>query len=215
VTVNLAENMAIGPDGVRDPLLGGFDAVTGTFFHDSITGDAGANTLVGQNGDDILNGGAGIDTVSYAPWNNLWRTSVVLNMLTGLAPDGVDVNLDSSMASNDGLGGVDMLFNFENVVGSKGADSILGNRLANSLQGLGGADTLDGGVGNDVLNGGLGSDVLTGGAGRDAFVFNTALGAANIDQITDFSVPDDTIRLENGVFRRALCCRLSRRCGGW
>jgi Ca2+-binding RTX toxin-like protein len=52
-----------------------------------------------------------------------------------------------------------------------------------------------------VLNGGAGSDILTGGVGNDAFLFNTALNAGtNIDQITDFSVPADTIRLENAIF---------------
>ena len=35
------------------------------------------------------------------------------------------------------------------------------------------------------------------GAGIDYFVFNSTLGATNIDQITDFLVVDDTIRLEN------------------
>jgi Ca2+-binding RTX toxin-like protein len=62
------------------------------------------------------------------------------------------------------------------------------------------SDTLAGDAGNNILNGWLGSDVLTGGVGLDAFVFNTALGAANVDQITDFSVADDTIRIDNVVF---------------
>jgi Ca2+-binding RTX toxin-like protein len=51
-----------------------------------------------------------------------------------------------------------------------------------------------------VLNGGTGSDVLTGGANVDSFVFNTTLGASNIDRITDFNTISDTIRLENAVF---------------
>ena len=37
-------------------------------------------------------------------------------------------------------------------------------------------------------------------SGTDAFVFNTTLGAVNVDGITDFSVLDDTIWLENAVF---------------
>jgi Ca2+-binding RTX toxin-like protein len=32
------------------------------------------------------------------------------------------------------------------------------------------------------------------------FVFNAALGAGNVDEITDFNVADDTIYLENAVF---------------
>lgn len=45
-----------------------------------------------------------------------------------------------------------------------------------------------------------GNDVLTGGAGGDRFVFSTALGAGNIDTITDFFAPQDSIRLDHTVF---------------
>lgn len=41
---------------------------------------------------------------------------------------------------------------------------------------------------------------MTGGLGIDNFVFTTALGAANIDIITDFTVADDTMRLDGTVF---------------
>ena len=53
-----------------------------------------------------------------------------------------------------------------------------------------------------TLNGfATGASTITGGAGADSFVFNTALGITNIDTIVDFSVVDDTIRLENnGIF---------------
>ena len=68
-----------------------------------------------------------------------------------------------------------------------------GNGLANTLVGNGGANVLDGGTG---------SDTLAGGAGADTFVFRNSLSAAsNIDRITDFSVVDDRIQLENGVFK--------------
>jgi len=97
----------------------------------------------------------------------------------------------------------------ENALGGAGNDSIQGNVFNNILQGLGGDDKifgdngndrLLGGSGNDVLNGGLGNDTMTGGFGLDAFVFNTALNAIqNVDHITDFYVPGDTIRLENAV----------------
>jgi Ca2+-binding RTX toxin-like protein len=65
-----------------------------------------------------------------------------------------------------------------------------GNTLANSITGNGAAN---------VLNGGLGNDLLAGGAGADIFVVSTAIGAMNIDRITDFNVAADTIRLDNAV----------------
>jgi len=80
-------------------------------------------------------------------------------------------------------------------------NTLLGNASANRLVGLAGADTLDGGAGNDVLLGGAGNDFLSGGLGQDSFVFNTALNAStNIDTLTDYTVVDDTIRLENAIF---------------
>ena len=63
------------------------------------------------------------------------------------------------------------------------------------------ANTISGNSGNNAINGLGGNDVLTGAQGRDAFVFNTALNAStNVDRITDFSVVDDTIRLDNAIF---------------
>ena len=58
-----------------------------------------------------------------------------------------------------------------------------------------------GNAATNVLNGAAGSDTLTGFNGKDVFVFNTALNATtNLDRITDFSVVDDFMRLENGIF---------------
>jgi serralysin len=52
------------------------------------------------------------------------------------------------------------------------------------------------------LCGGLGKDTLIGGKGQDAFVFNTkADSKRNVDKITDFNVKDDSIWLENAIFK--------------
>jgi Ca2+-binding RTX toxin-like protein len=63
------------------------------------------------------------------------------------------------------------------------------------------ANRLIGNDGDNVLNGAFGRDTLTGGAGQDAFCFTNSLNPSlNVDDIVDFSVTDDTIRLENAVF---------------
>jgi Ca2+-binding RTX toxin-like protein len=68
------------------------------------------------------------------------------------------------------------------------------------LLGKVGADSLNGGEGNDALFGGDGRDALNGGLGHDQFVFDSALGTANVDSIKDFKRMDDTIQLDNAIF---------------
>ena len=80
------------------------------------------------------------------------------------------------------------------------ANTLTGNAGANKLRGEAGADTLIGGGASDRLYGGPGHDVLTGGAGNDGFWFDAALGATNVDSLTDFSSADDAIQLSRAVF---------------
>jgi Ca2+-binding RTX toxin-like protein len=82
-----------------------------------------------------------------------------------------------------------------------GNDRLIGNALNNRLEGGTGNDSLAGGAGDDTLVGGLGTDNLGGGAGNDQFVFNstTAFGAANLDNIADFSAGDKIV-LSKTVF---------------
>lgn len=104
---------------------------------------------------------------------------------------------------------------FQNVtvkLGTVANDSIVGSSKNDPfLYGVGGNDNILGGAGNDKIYGGLGNDkingqtgldVLSGGAGNDTFVFNTAANAAtNKDTVTDFNSVNDTIQLENAIFR--------------
>jgi Ca2+-binding RTX toxin-like protein len=78
----------------------------------------------------------------------------------------------------------------ENAVGGSGDDTITGNNADNGL---------DGGGGNDRLNGKKGSDDLTGGPGADKFIFDTRLGAGNVDTL-DFVVGEDLFKLDNDIF---------------
>jgi len=70
-----------------------------------------------------------------------------------------------------------------------------------NLTGNASGNVVIGNNGRNVINGGAGRDELTGGGGIDQFRFDTALDAAfNIDTITDYSVADDTIFLDDAVF---------------
>ncbi len=78
--------------------------------------------------------------------------------------------------------------------------NLFGGADNDTLTGGSGDDQLFGEAGNDTLLGKGGADVLTGGAGADSFVFDTALSAGNVDQITDFTAGVDKIKLENAIF---------------
>jgi Ca2+-binding RTX toxin-like protein len=110
----------------------------------NLTGNTLNNVLYAGAGNNVLDGGSGIDTVSYA---------------YGLAgTTGVTVSLAVSTAQATGGSGSDTLTSIENLIGSAYADRLTGNTGANSLGGGAGNDTLDGGAGSDTLAGGDGSD---------------------------------------------------------
>ncbi|GAB7528950.1 hypothetical protein PS3A_13590 [Pseudomonas sp. 3A(2025)] len=142
----------------------------------NLTGNELNNVLFAGQGNNVLNGGAGIDTVSYA-----FGT-------TGTT--GVSVSLAATAAQATGGSGSDTLISIENLIGSAYADTLTGNSTANSLTGGAGNDTLNGGAGNDVLVGGVGADKLYGGSGADRFDFNAlnemGVGATLRDVIGDF-----------------------------
>jgi Ca2+-binding RTX toxin-like protein len=141
----------------------------------NLSGNGLNNILYAGAGNNVLNGGSGVDTVSYA-----------------FAARAVNVNLATAGTQATGGSATDTLIGIENLTGSNYNDVLKGNS---------GANQLDGGAGNDTLSGGLGIDTLIGGSGRDTFVFNTPLASANADIIQGFSTVDDTIHLENtGIF---------------
>jgi YD repeat-containing protein len=99
-------------------------------------------------GNDVLDGGRGNNTVSFA--------GIAGNLIVTLALTG---------AQNTGGAGTDTLTNFRNIIGGDGADRLSGDGNGNALTGA---------LGADQLNGAPGLDVLTGGLGRDKFIFDTA-----------------------------------------
>lgn len=149
------------------------------------TGNALNNTLYAGAGNNVLSGGSsGTDTASYA-----------------YASAGVTVSLAKSGSQSTGGSGSDTLQDIDNLTGSAHNDKLSGNSATNTLSGGAGADTLNAGSGNDLLLGGLGNDRLTGGTGKDLFRFDTRPNAnSNQDQITDFSVRDDTLQLDDAAF---------------
>lgn len=150
----------------------------------------GANTqsvydieiLYGSGYNDIITGGAGIDTLTYAS-----------------AAAGITISLASTSNQVTGGAGTDKISAFENLIGSAHNDTLTGSS---------GANLIEGGLGDDNMNGGSGVDTLdysragsaitlslaltsaqnTGGAGTDTITaFENILGSAYNDNLTGSS----------------------------
>ncbi|MEO0934582.1 MAG: calcium-binding protein, partial [Cyanobacteria bacterium J06641_2] len=104
-----------------------------------------------------------------------------------------NLNADDVLVGGDGN---DILY------GGAGNDTLdggSGNLNADDvLVGGDGNDILYGKLGNDTLIGGMGNDKLVGSYGADIFVFNNP--NEGTDEITDFSVIDDTIHISAAGF---------------
>lgn len=126
VTVNLTLETALGPDGHRDTVIG-VERVRGTFLDDKLVGDGADNELMGLQGNDILNGQGGFDTVDYR------------KEASHGGHGGVRVNLSTGEA-RDSFQTVDTLVSIEAVEGTEFRDFMIANRQDNLFQGRGGAD---------------------------------------------------------------------------
>ena len=182
VTANLASGLAQSGFGGTHRLVS-IESLRGSAHDDQLLGNALANTFRGLEGNDTINGRAGMDTVRYDRDANYGGSR------------GVTVDLSRQMAI-DGFGDRARLISIENLRGSERGDRLTGAAGANGIEGLGGhdrlsglggADRLFGGNGRDTLEGGAGADRLSGGNGADVFVFSGAFGK---DRITDWDAND-------------------------
>ncbi len=169
-----------GRDGlVKSDIMTGIEKVIGSQGNDYFVlasttqadGGDGNDFFFSGSGANLIQGGAGNDTVSY-----LGHSAAV------------NVDLSRNQAS-DG----DQLFGIENVTGSNHADTLIGDANANVLRGGAGDDTLKGGGGADRLYGGTGRDVLFGGTGADRFVFESAADSPSFHWFSKGELQQTTI----------------------
>jgi serralysin len=157
-------------------------------------GGSADDLLTGNIADNILDGGAGTDTVIFSGTRaqysitQLADGSVSTVDLRSGSPDGTDIvwNFEQFQFTDDVYTLAEVLVDPGTptehtttgltLTGTSGNDTLNGDALDDDLYGLAGADTLtgnggadylDGGAGNDTLNGNDGDDTLIGGAGRD------------------------------------------------
>lgn len=211
-----------GGHGVELHGEGGDDVLIGKEGGDRLYGDDGNDWLDGGAGGDILEGWAGWDLVSYKSASSGVAVNMATNANGGAAYGDVLSNIEVLQGSDydDSLTGVDRgggngvelhgEGGNDQLRGAAGGDRLYGDNGNDWLAGLQGSDLVYGGDGNDVvggqegndtLNGGNGSDEMWGGSGADWFLFDTALGAGNVDQLKDFSSAEgDMIILNRNVF---------------
>lgn len=172
----------------------------GNSLPNQLTGGTGDDILDGATGNDVLNGGAGIDTLVGGAGadammggyeDDFYFVDNLADVVTEISNAGIDAVLSElpSYVLPANVENLTLLSNALNGTGNGLNNIFIGNTSGNLLSGKGGSDIFEGGMGNDVL---------VGGAGKDIFKFNTA---GSIDKLSDFSVIDDSIQLENNIFK--------------
>ena len=136
VKINLLHRTARGGDAEGDRIGPDIEGVQGSDFDDELTGNDGANLILGGGGDDVINGLGDNDSLLGEAGDD---------RINGGKNDDVLV----------GGEGDDSLF------GQDGDDFLLGEAGNDYLNGGNGDDWLIGEAGNDKLNGGDGNDLLT------------------------------------------------------
>ncbi|EJM59999.1 Ca2+-binding protein, RTX toxin, partial [Pseudomonas sp. GM50] len=135
------------------------------------TGNALNNRLVGNRGDNILDGGLGADVMTDASGSDTYIVDNVKDVVveTGIWTWDTDT-VRSSVSWTLGA-------NLENLT-LTGSDNL--NGVGNTQN-----NVLTGNSGNNVLNGGTGLDTLIGGAGDDTYVLDQAGELALLRETTD------------------------------
>ncbi|MER8830585.1 calcium-binding protein, partial [Mesorhizobium sp. M0988] len=154
--------------------------LTGNELAQTIHGNAGVNVIKGGGGADELRGFGGDDDyyVDNAG-DKVFESS-------GQGQDRVWSSVSYALSAGSSI----------EVLGTTNDDGTTAiNLTGNAL-----AQTIHGNAGANVIKGGGGADELRGFGGNDAFVFNTALGAGNIDKVLDFNRLQDKIHLDDAVF---------------
>ncbi|MGO7071744.1 beta strand repeat-containing protein, partial [Rhizobium johnstonii] len=141
---------------------------TGNDLDNVITGGAAIDTLSGGVGNDTLNGGAGADRLIGGEGNDIYIVDNAGDLVTEVANEGIDTVRTNLSAHT-------LAANVENLtyIGTA-AFTGAGNLLDNIIIGGVAADKLMGAAGNDTLIGGAGADTMLGGTGDDIYVVDIA-----------------------------------------
>jgi len=143
-----------GPTSLPMYIDGGGRVRGQTAGSDRLVGGLGDDQIqVGLGSSDTIDGGGGLDQVSFSQ-----------------ASPGVNVSLPAGTITGDGSS---TIANVEWIHGTENSDVLTGDTGADILDGIAGQDVISGGAGNDsiigdgTLDGGPGDDYIWGGPGND------------------------------------------------
>ncbi|AQR69440.1 hypothetical protein BZG29_14660 [Janthinobacterium sp. LM6] len=164
---------------------GDFIAETGNGGNDTVY--TSVNYTVADNVENVRLGAPGLTVTGSAFTSNIFFvTTPGGNVLDGggagnalnyvNASAGATVAFAAAGTALAARPGVDVVANFNAVVGSKFDDVLIGNELKNTLLGV---------LGNDILQGGKGDDTLAGVLGNDTYIFARGDGADMINEANE------------------------------
>ena len=157
-----------GGDG-NDTVIGGDD-------DDMITSGSGRDMIDGGEGNDVISGGSGRDTIIAGAGEDAIDGGSEKDTFdfSGFGNDAIKINLASGSFLHVNGEDVQSFTSIENVIGTRGDDTITGSFVNNTLQG------------------GRGADMLRGGDGRDQFAYtktnDSGISGASRDVIKDFTI---------------------------
>jgi Ca2+-binding RTX toxin-like protein len=155
----------------------------------NLIGNYVSQIIVGNYGDNVLNGGSGgIDTLVGLFGNDTYAVGDARTVIVEQAGQGSDTAV-TSVSYTLGAGVSVEVFAAQNAASTTGL-RLGGNELAQTIAGTAGADTISGGGGRDVL---------LGGAGADTFVIGT-VATGNVAVLADFVAGTDRIGLTSSAF---------------
>jgi Ca2+-binding RTX toxin-like protein len=203
-TAGGGSNIDPSPNTLTFDVTSVLETYIGTSDPDTMDGTPEDDTFFGREGNDTIDGKGGADTMHGETGNDTYLVDELADSTIELAGQGTDTvkaamtwtlaaNIERLTLMNSGA--------FAGT-GNGLANILTGNSGANRLKGLAGNDQIKAGAGVDTIHGGAGQDRLWGAAGRDFFVFDVKPSAANRDMIMDFNAAQDTIRLENSLFKK-------------
>lgn len=159
----------------------------------AITGNALSQTIIGNDGTNVLSSGGGAgDTLIGGAGDDSYRVYGQQDVVRESAGQGADIVYASAdYQLRDGASVEALSVDNQTASGAAVAYTLRGNELGQTIVGNDAANVLDGRGGNDTL---------IGRGGADVFAFTSALGAGNIDTISDFASGVDKIGLASDIF---------------